>query len=568
MPTLSRRPSTLAVVGLIAALLASCTSQTVAPSSTEGSPASVRSVPGKPLHIGLIKEPSELGSKFGGGATGNSDYPFLFHAKVTHYDQLGNPMPVLVEEVPSFERGTWKVYDDGRMDTTFRLRNTTWHDGTPLTTDDIVFTFDAIMNPQLPAENREPEKSIESIERLDARTFVVHWRETNILANAWDLEPLPKHILDPLIQRDVQSFSNAGFWTREWVGLGPYRVADWITGTYIRGQAFAGFALGEPRIQEIFIHFVGDANNAVAQMLAGAVDVTLGNLLRVEEGMTVKEQMEPRGEGSVMTIPTKIRYGELQYRDPLPPPSRDVRVRQAMVHALDRQILADTLLFGLSSPADVYLAPTDAAYSAASEAIRKYPFDPSRAGVLLQEADWTKGADGVLRSSAGERFDLEVRTTAETQNQKEVQILSDAWKQAGVNTSIEIVPIAKQNDQEYRAKFPGISTSSTSISIDWMDKWQTDRAASEANRWRGGNRGAYSNATVDRMYRDYITTIDPTKRQDALVQLVKFASEDVTYVPLFYQVDVHAIRTGLNGLVPRWPGQSGMAFNSYEWYWE
>ena len=105
----------------------------------------------------------------------------------------------------------------------------------------------------------------------------------------WDLEPLPKHILDPIIQRDVQSFSNAGYWTHDWVGLGPYRLADWITGIYIKGQAFDGFALGAPRIQEIFIHFVGDANNAVAQMLAGAIDVTLGNLLRVEEGLSFRQ---------------------------------------------------------------------------------------------------------------------------------------------------------------------------------------------------------------------------------------------------------------------------------------
>ena len=60
----------------------------------------------------------------------------------------------------------------------------------------------------------------------------------------------------------------------------------------------------------------------------------------------------------------------------------------------------------------------------------------------------------------------------------------------------------------------------------------------------------------------------PAQRQRTLVQLVQFASEDVTYLPLYYQVDVHAIRTGLAGLVARWPGQPGMAFNAHTWYWE
>jgi peptide/nickel transport system substrate-binding protein len=284
--------------------------------------------------------------------------------------------------------------------------------------------------------------------------------------------------------------------------------------------------------------------------------------------MILKEQMEQRSEATVMTIPTKHRYGEFQYRPPQPPPSRDARVRQGMIHAMDRQLLVDTLLYGFTTPADMYLAPNDAAFAAADRAISKYPLDPSRSLVLFQEAGWIRGPDGILRGASGERFDLEVRTTDEVQNIREVQILSDFWKKSGINTEIEVIPRAKQNDQEYRAKFPGISLSATSIGPDWMDKWQTDRIASDANRWRGGNRGAYSRPELDRMYREYITTIDPGQRQQALVQLLKFASEDVTYVPLYYQVDVHVIRTGLKGLQPRWPGQAGMAYNAYEWYWE
>jgi peptide/nickel transport system substrate-binding protein len=303
-------------------------------------------------------------------------------------------------------------------------------------------------------------------------------------------------------------------------------------------------------------------------MLAGTIDVTLGNTIRVDEGILLKEQMEARGEASVMTIPTKIRYGEVQYRDPQAPAARDVRVRQGMMNALDRQALVDALLRGFTTPADVYLTPNDAAYAASDRVIAKYPFDVNRALALWQNAGWTRGSDGVLRNASGERFDLEVRTTDGAQNVKEGQVLSDFWKQAGINTSLEVVPIAKQNDQEYRAKYPGVSISATSISPDWLAKWQTSEAATEATHWKGGNRGAYSRPELDQMYRQYITTVDPQQRNDRLVQLVKLTSEDVTYLPLYYQVDVHVIRTGLKGLVPRWPGQSGMAFNAYEWSWQ
>jgi peptide/nickel transport system substrate-binding protein len=522
----------------------------------------------KPLRIGLMSEPSALGGKFGGGGTGLAEYEFLFAAKLVHYDQLGNPVPVLVDEVPSLERGTWRMLDDGRMETTYRLRQPlTWHDGTPFTAADVLFSWSAIMNPDLPAENREPEKFIEAVEVAAPDVVVARWREPFVFANAWDLHPLPRHILEPVVAREAQALVNTPYWTREWVGLGPYRLVDWVEGSHLRGQAFSGFGLGQPKIQEIIVSFIPDSNQAVARMLADAIDVTLGNLIRAEEAGILKEQLEARGTGTVMTIPTKIRYGEFQYRAPQGPPARDVRVRQAMAHAVDRQLLVDTVLQGLTSTADMYLAPNDAAFPAADRVIAKYPFDRTRALALLRDAAWVRGGDGMLRSGGGEAFDLEVRTTEGRQNTNEAQILADFWRQIGIATTIEIIPIAKQNDQEYRAKFPGISGSSTSIAPDWMEKWQSDRAASEENRWRGANRGAYARPELDRLYREYITMIDPARRQETLVQMVKFASEDVTYLPLFYNVDAHAIRNGLKGLVPRWPGQSGMAFNAHEWYW-
>jgi peptide/nickel transport system substrate-binding protein len=565
------RSTLIAILLVLGLLLVSCApgSQTApAAPSTGQSPESQASL-SKPLRIGLMSEPNALGGKFGGGGTGLAEYEFLFAAKLIHYDQLGNPIPVVAAEVPALDRGTWRMLDDGRMETVYRLRpDTTWHDGTAFTADDVYFAWAAIMNPDLPAENREPEKFMEAVEVIAPDTVLVRWKEPFIFANAWDLHPLPRHILEPLVGREGQSFANSLYWTRDWIGLGPYRVTDWVQGSHLKGQAFAGFGLGKPKIQEIVVAFIQDSNQAVARMLADSIDVTLGNLIRVEEASILKEQLEARGAGTVMTIPTKIRYGEFQHRSPQNPAARDVRVRRAMTHALDRQLLVDSMLQGLTIPADMYLAPNDAAFAAADRVITKYPFDRARAVVILKEVGWDRGGDGMLRNAGGDAFDLEVRTTEGTQNTNEAQILADYWRQIGIATTVEVIPIAKQNDQEYRAKFPGISTSSTSISPVWMEKWQADRAASEENRWRGANRGAYARPELDRLYRQYITTIDQAAQRSTLVEMVRFASEDVTYLPFFYNVDAHAIRTGLSGLVPRWPGQSGMAFNAHEWYWQ
>lgn len=551
-----------------ALLAASCTPA----QSPSGSDRSTGPGPGpsvRPLNIGLLSEPAALGSKFAGGGTGNADYSFLFSAKLAQYDAMGTPTPVLLARLPSLDDGSWNAFPDGSMEVTYQLQpEARWHDGTPFTAADVVFTYQAIMNPSLAVTNREPERFIESVEALDRHTLFVRWKEAYVFANVWDLEPLPRHVFGPLLQRDPLAFANATAWNRDWVGLGPYQLAEWEQGAYLRGRAWPEFVLGAPRIRDIVIHFLTDENQVVAQMLAGRIDLTLGNALRLEEGVILREQMEARGEASVMTIPTKIRYGELQYRDPRPPPSRDVRVRQGLMHAADRQVLVDALLQGVTTVAHMYLSPNDPAFAPASRVIRTYPFDPNRAQALWREAGWTRGPDGGLRSPTGERFELEIRTTEGTQNLKEAQVLADFWSQAGISATVDVIPRAKQNDQEYRARFPGLTTSATSIGPTWLEKWQSSLIANEANGWRGGNRGAYSRPEFDQMYRVYITTLDTSQRTERLVQLVSFASEDVTYLPLYYQVDVHAIRTGLKGLEPRWPGQAGMAFNAHRWYWE
>jgi len=554
-------------------VLVSCAPQTVPPNTLAAQPAAAPqgkngtalSVPGKPLNIGTPAEPSALGGKFMGGVTGVVDFPFLFHAKLTQYDQNGAITPVLVDRVPTQENGDWEVLEDATMTTTYRLRpGLTWQDGAPFTADDVRFTWQAIMNPQLPSDNRDPERLVSGIDVPDPQTVVVHWKQLYIYANAWNLEPLPQHIFGPLVT-DLQAWTNSPAWSSGWVGLGPYRLSEWAQGSYLRGQAYSDFALGAPKIQTVTVYFVTDPNQAVARFLAGEFDITTTNLIRSEEGQLLQQQLGPQGLVSVLAIPVKLRYGLPQFRDPAVPWVRDVRVRQALMYALDRQSMADVLINGLAPPADMYLTPNDPAYPAANQAITKYPFDPNRAIATLQQAGWTRGADGVLQTASGERFPFEVRTTPDVQGVKEAQMLADMWKQVGIDTSVFLIPNAEINNQEYRAKYPGITTTSVSTLEGFY--LTSDTIPSDANHWKGNNRGGYSSAEGDQLQLDYLAAIDPAKRSEVLVQTVKLVSEQLPYLPFYYQVDVHPIRAGLQGVTTRWPFQPGITFGVFQWYW-
>lgn len=549
--------------------LASCAAEPRSGSKEVSQPANpvARSVPGKPVHMGTINEPVALAGKVGTGRSGVEDYARLFAARLIGDDYPDAPTPLLVQEIPALERGTWTVLPDNRMETRYRLRPTTWHDGAPFTAEDVIFTWRVIMNPDLPIIDRVPERSIEDIVALDAHTIVIRWREPYIQADAYELEPLPQHILEPLLLTDPRPFVNTAYWAHEWIGLGPYRLAEWVPGTYLKGKAFADYALGAPRIEEFFVHFIADANQAVARILAGTLDLTSGSMLKIEEGVLLRDQWASRGEGVMLArAGNQVASIDLQFREPLPPPSRDVRVRRAMAHALDRELLVDTLHHGLAAPAYGFLRTEHPAFARAEQLITRYPYDPNLAARLLAEAGWTRGPDGVLRNPERGRFDLELRNVSGVREVKDAEGMVEFFKKVGINAEFEPVPRPLQNDQEYRAKFPGASVSYQRS--DDLGRWQSIGIPSAANGWRGGNRGGYSRPEVDSLIDTYYSTLDRGQRYDTLAQLLKLLSEDLPNITVYHVTDVFAVRKGLIGAAPPGLGKRWTLFNAHELYWE
>jgi peptide/nickel transport system substrate-binding protein len=486
-------------------------------------------------------------------------------------DYRDAPTPVLAEEVPSLERGTWKVLDDGRMETTYRLRSSVvWHDGTPFTADDVVFTWRTIMNPEVVVGDRTPERFIDTIDALDPRTMVIRWKEPYIYANSYDLLPMPRHILEPLLLRGSEAFERTAYWTTEWIGLGPYTMAEWVPGSYLKGQAFSSYVLGVPKIDEVFVHFVADTNQAVAQVLSGAIDLTSGSSIKFEEGALLKGELESRGAGTVVSVEGVggIRVADFQFREPVGPPGRDVRVRQAIVHALDRQVVTETIHHGFTQVAHMYIATTNPAFEAADRVIQKYPYDPRRAQALLAEAGWTRGGDGMLVNAAGERLELGAQVTEGAQTVRETQVYMDQWRQVGISPEIEILTRATQNDAELRSKFPGVAMSNANGLPASMLRWSAAQIPTPANRWVGNNRGSYLNPQVTQIASDYFTILDLPKRIDAHVQFLRIISEEVPSIPLYTLADVSAVRTGLKGVVPTGPGQGWLVENAHVWSWE
>ena len=220
---------------------------------------------------------------------GGDELEELVNAGLSTADQNGRRVPQLAEAVPTLENGLWKVLPDGRMETTWRIRErAVWHDGTPFSTADLVFTAELNATDELPFVDRDA-KFIEALETPDARTLVVRWKQTYIAADQIFHAVRPKHIFQDAFAEDKQSVLRLPYWTTEYVGTGAFKVRDWVDGSHVVLDAFDGYVLGRPIVDQITVKFVPDPRAVAARILAGEVDLTMGRNLSLQEAMPVRE---------------------------------------------------------------------------------------------------------------------------------------------------------------------------------------------------------------------------------------------------------------------------------------
>jgi peptide/nickel transport system substrate-binding protein len=543
------------------------TGQTPSTSPDGSTPAAAaRQAPQRPLIIALTEEPPMLSLRLNRDGL---DLPFSVTLAYKNNEEI--PQPMLATRLPTQDDGSWTVNPDGTMRTTWTLKpDLKWSDGQPLTAGDFAFAYQVYTDRDVPVTTRLPENLMSSVVARDDRTVEINWRETYVYANALtraDLSPLPRHLLLDLYSTDKAAFANSPYWTsEEFVGSGPYRVTRWEKGIAIYGAANPHFVMGKPKIEQIELRPVTDGNTVVAGFLAGAIDFSEYTTVTVENALTLRDRWQQDRGGQVFSQTMfGVRYMEFQHRD-VPDHQKavtDLRVRRALAHAFDKDALAEAMQLGFGPAADSGWPRHMAIYQRIDPVIAKYPFDVRRSEQLLNEAGWTKGADGMFRDASARTLDVPVWSTAD--RAQEPQIVADYWKRAGINGSVFVVPQNLSTNAEARISFPAANTSAHGASNDSIAAVNVSRnqTPTSQNRWTGKNRGSYSNPELDRLYDLAISTLDPVKREEYIVDLERVFSTDVAQLILYYVARPAAARTGLNGIVPT--GFSSYLWNMWEW---
>lgn len=574
---MTNRPFVRAAVPAIMALcfiLASCGPATQ-PGESGSTDARQRATP-KVLRIGMVdsREP-DAGIALGAGGIGGLEHTHTFHAGLTVYDPQGNLTPRVAQKVPTIEGGDWKVFPDGRMETTWKLRpDVAWHDGTPATASDFVFGLGILQDREMPFARGRAASLISEIAAPDPHTLVVSWSQPYTLANAsgpTDIPAVPAHILSDLYNRgDKQAVANSQYWTKDFIGLGPYRLSDWLLGSHIEAVAFDQYFLGRPKFDRVIIRYVGDANVLYATLLSGDIDAITFGSFQADHFVMLKQNWEAGGAGTAIAVFSGTRNYRYQLRDPAAPWAQDVRVRRALIQMIDRQTLAETLLAGLSAPADVLVSPTDPIYRLVEQrGITKYPYDTSAAQRLLAESGWTRAQDGSYRSARGDPFAIDVKFTDYVANVKEGEAVASQWRAAGLQITTGIVPDSAPSAvrNEMRHTFSGVLAGPLRDTHEALEAFITSQTGTQANRWNGANRGGYSNPTFDRLYDQSLVTVDVNERQGLIADMLKIEADEAVSMHLFYdmQQQTVAFRKGVHGPGSVAPVQLATAWNIHTW---
>jgi peptide/nickel transport system substrate-binding protein len=500
------------------------------------------------------------------GIPGVTDLEKLISPGLTIVDDNGSLRPLLAEAAPSIENGQWQVFPDGRMETTWRIRpNARWHDGTPFTSADAVFTQRVERDNEVPMRRMISGSLVESVEAPDAHTVTVKWARRFIEADGLFGVPFfPKHLLEKSYEEDRAAFLQLPYFTEEFVGIGPFKLRQFVRDSYLLLEANDHYVLGRPKIDEIEVRFISDFNAVTANLLAGGVELTLGRGISLENALQLRDIWQDGGIDIAFTSWVVIFP---QFLNPSPAAIGDVRLRRALMHAMDRQQMADSLQAGLVPVADTFLHPREPEYKEIESSIVRHDYDPRRAVQLIEGMGYSRGTDGTFVDSAGQRLAVEIRTSGADVTAKAIFVVADDWKAVGVATDPMIMPEQRRvPDREWVQTFPGfLSYRQPNAPNEWLLRLHSNQTPLPENNFVGRNHPRYMNPEFDALIDRFYTTIPRQERTQVLGQLINHTTDLLTTMGLFYDVEPILVGKRLRNVAAQRANGSTPVWNADQW---
>ncbi len=477
---------------------------------------------------------------------------------LTAYDSHWQLVCMLCDRLPTFANGLARREalpgGDTGVAVTFTLKpDQFWADGQAVTTADVVFGWEVGRDPRSGVADAEVYRRIRAVDVADSRTFTLHFDRLTFDYNAVnDLQVLPAHLErarfapapDQYRTRTAYDLDTTlpGLWD------GPYRIARVVQGSTVVLERNPYWHGTPPAFRRIVVATIENGAALEATLLAGGVDMIAGELgLPLEQAVAFAGR---HGDRFTTRFTPGLVYEHLE-PNLANPILADLRVRQALLLAADRATLCRQLFDGRQSVADDGVPPLDRVHT---DDVVKYPYDPGRAGRLLDAAGWRMGGDGWRHDAAGKRLTLELATTAGDRSRELVaEVLQAYWKAVGVDLRLKYQPPRVFfGDTVTRRKFPGLAMFawySSPGSVPRQTLYST-QIPSAANAWAGENYSGYADKRMDALMDAMEVALDPESRQALWARLQRLYAEDLPELPLYFRAEAHIWPKGLTGVTP------------------
>jgi peptide/nickel transport system substrate-binding protein len=483
---------------------------------------------------------------------------------LTTTDENMKVIPVLAEEVPTLENGGVRLRADGGMDVIWKLRpNITWHDGTPFTSADVKFTVEAINDPSYNPESTDGFDRIDSVDTPDPLTAVVHYREVYApyVLQFWR-GAFPKHLLQG---RDIDRATD---YNRDPLGTGPYRLVEWRTGEYILLERVANYWRGDslpkikrlanywrgdslPKIKRLMFKFVTNTNTRINQLKSGEVHVVaLVPWDKARELRTISGVSLHRMPGNSYEL---VSLNQRNF-----PPFQDLRVRRALIHAIDRELIAQTILDGL---APVIHGPIQTTSWAFTDSVTHYAYDPPRARELLDEAGWRdRDADGI-RDRDGSPLSFTLITQAGfTIRENVAQTIQRQLRDVGIDMRIQLIDGTAISTFWFEGRFDAL--------LHWWhmpaDPEMTLFFAGDRVPPAGRNINYFADAHLTALLYASDRTVDRQERRRLLHEAQRVIADLLPEIPLYNVTRLDVVPSNLANFKGN-PTNTGIFWNVHEW---
>lgn len=433
------------------------------------------------------------------------------HEGLLDYDFDLKPRPALAE--------SWAVAPDGKTYTFKLRRGVTWHDGKPFTAADVKFSLEEIWK-KLHPRGRATFSRVSAVETPDSHTVVVKLSEPSPMMLAalsgYESQVLPKHIYEGK-DYNTNPALNAP------IGTGPFVFKEWKKGDYIRMERNPNYwDKGKPYLDAIIVRIIPDGAARAAALEKGEVQLGVFNPVPLADVKRLNAlphlKVETRGYeffAPMYMMEVNLRHEQL----------KDKRVRHAIMRALDRKFIVETIWFGFGKPATGPIASTSPFYT--TQGVPQYPYDVARANKILDDAGYKRGPNNM-------RFKVSVTfPPIQPEIARTAEYIKQALGRIGIEVELRNIDLATFIRQVYNYEFD--------LTQNWLyllpdPTLGVQRLYVSSNIKKGtpfANAAGYENKDVDAAFDAAQTEADVAKRKELFAQVQRLIQEDLPGFNLF-----------------------------------